>query len=151
MKSWRRTSPSLTTSTPARSWSAMAIADASSAASRTSVSPYSPRPMCSRAVRYQPGRAWLPITVVGRKGRLPSALVTAIPHTLTAAQFLHPLGLELGLRERAARHELDNGPHLATGDDLALDLPGDLRVPLRGDVRSGLHLHGQQVQLVLPA
>ena len=57
-------------SIPARSWSRMASWVASSNVSFTSVCPYSPALILSRAVQNQPGKPWLPITCVGIMGRV---------------------------------------------------------------------------------
>src|SRR5262249_40149837 len=57
-------------SMPARSWSRMASWVASSNVSFTSVAPYSPALILSRAVQNQPGKPWLPMTCVGINGRV---------------------------------------------------------------------------------
>src|SRR5262245_15055651 len=87
-------------SIPARSWSRMASWVASSKVSLTSVWPYSPALILSRAVQNQPGKPWLPMTWVGIRGRPGGAIDRVLQLGPEAGGFEGQLG---EWRKRARR------------------------------------------------
>src|SRR5688572_12393889 len=82
---------------------------------------------------------------LGPPGSPPSPSRRLGPHVLDT------FGLELRLRQRAVREQLDHRAELAPGHDLGLHFLDHGRMLLDRDLRARLHEHGQHIELFLAA